>query len=173
MKTGKIKFMSMLPGMMLIAAMAFTAVGCGNKSENQTESQPATEIKVEANTEVAVVEGTETALMTEESTEADVIELGEGSVKFGFVVVDGDGNETDYVIHTDAKTVGDALLEQHLIEGDDSEYGLYVKTVNGVTADYDTDGTYWAFYINDEYASTGVDATPVTDGDTYMFRVEK
>ena len=111
--------------------------------------------------------------MTEESTEVDVIELGEGSVKFGFVVVDGDGNETDYVIHTDAETVGDALLEQNLIEGDDSEYGLYVKTVNGVTADYDTDGTYWAFYINDEYASTGVDATPVTDGDTYMFRVEK
>ena len=173
MKLKNNKLTSMLAGMMLIAAMAFTAVGCGNKAEAPADNQPATEIKAEANTEVAVVEGTETALVTEESTEVDVIELGEGSVKFGFVVVDGDGNETDYVIHTDAETVGDALLEQNLIEGDDSEYGLYVKTVNGVTADYDTDGTYWAFYINDEYASTGVDATPVTDGDTYMFRVEK
>ena len=166
MKTGKMKLTSMLLSMMLIVAMAFTATGCGNKTE-----APATEIKTE--TEAAVVEGTETVLATEESTEADVIELGEGSVKFAFIVVDGDGNETDFVIHTDAKTVGDALLEQNLIEGDDSEYGLYVKTVNGVTADYDTDGTYWAFYINDEYASTGVDSTPVTDGDIYMFRVEK
>ena len=173
MKLKNNKLTSMLAGMMLIAAMAFTAVGCGNKAEAPADNQPATEIKAEANTEVTVVEGTETALMTEESTEVDVIELGEGSVKFGFVVVDGDGNETDYVIHTDAETVGDALLEQNLIEGDDSEYGLYVKTVNGVTADYDTDGTYWAFYVNGEYAATGVDSTPVNDGDVYMFQVEK
>lgn len=50
---------------------------------------------------------------------------------------------------------------------------LYVKTVNGITADYDTDQTYWAFYVNGEYASTGVDSTPVNEGDTYEFKVEK
>ena len=56
---------------------------------------------------------------------------------------------------------------------EEGDYGLYVKTVNGVTADYDVDQTYWAFYINGEYASTGVDATSVTAGDTYSFKVEK
>ena len=55
--------------------------------------------------------------------------------------------------------MGDALTELGLIEGEDSEYGLYVKTVNGITADYDTDGHYWAFYVDGEYAQTGVDAT--------------
>ena len=59
-----------------------------------------------------------------------------------------------------------------LIEGETTEYGLYVKTVNGVTADYDVDQTYWAFYINGEYAMTGVDATDVEAGQTYEFRVE-
>ena len=35
------------------------------------------------------------------------------------------------------------------------------------------DRTYWAFYVNGEYASTGVDSTPVNEGDTYEFKVEK
>lgn len=137
------KIKSMLLCMMLAMAMAITAVGCGSKTESVD------------------------AAMAQE------IILGEGSVKFTFIVVDADGNETNFVVSTDKETVGDALLELNLIEGDDSEYGLYVKTVNGITADYDTDGTYWAFYVNGEYASTGVDSTPVNEGDTYEFKVEK
>ena len=73
---------------------------------------------------------------------------------------------------TDEKTVGAALQKLGLIAGDDSEYGLYVKTVNGVTVDYDKDGKYWAFYIDGEYAQTGVDSTDVTAGSTYTFKVE-
>ncbi len=74
--------------------------------------------------------------------------------------------EDDSVLGT-----GDTVFS--LIEGEEGEYGLYVKTVNGITADYDEDGTYWAFYINGEYAQTGVDATPVAEGETYSFKVEK
>ena len=110
---------------------------------------------------------------TEGTADAQEIVLGDGSVKFTFIVVDADGNETDFVINTDKETVGDALLEQNLIEGEEGDYGLYVKTVNGITADYDTDHTYWAFYVNGEYSNTGVDSTPVNEGDTYEFKVEK
>lgn len=78
-----------------------------------------------------------------------------------------------FTVNTDEETVGAALLKLGVIAGDDSEYGLYVKTVNGETADYDTDGTYWGFYINGEYAMTGVDATTLEAGATYAFRVEK
>ena len=63
--------------------------------------------------------------------------------------------------------------ELNLIAGDESEYGLYVKQVNGITADYDVDQTYWAFYINGEMAMTGVDTTDVEAGATYSFKVEK
>ena len=47
------------------------------------------------------------------------------------------------------------------------------KTVNGITADYDVDQTYWAFYVDGEYAMTGVDATDIVEGSQYMFKVEK
>lgn len=89
-----------------------------------------------------------------------------------FTVVDQDGNETPFEIHTDKETVGEALSELGLIDGEEGEYGLYVKTVNGVTVDYDTDGKYWAFYVNGEYAATSVDTTPITADASYSFKVE-
>ena len=99
-------------------------------------------------------------------------QLGEGSTVFPFTVVDREGGETLFEIHTDKETVGEALSELELIAGEESELGLYVKTVNGITADYDKDGVYWAFYVNGEYAETGVDATVITEGDSYVFKVE-
>ena len=86
--------------------------------------------------------------------------------------MDKDGNETQFEIHTDKETVGEALAELGLIAGEESEYGLFVKSVNGITADYDKDGVYWAFYVNGEYASSGVDTTPIAEGESYSFKVE-
>jgi hypothetical protein len=68
--------------------------------------------------------------------------------------------------------VGNALLKLELIAGEEAQYGLYVKTVNGITYDYDADGKYWAFYENGVYATAGVDTTPVTAGATYEFKAE-
>ena len=99
-------------------------------------------------------------------------ELGEGSKEFALTVTDKDGNETQFEIHTDKETVGEALQELNLIDGEEGEYGLFVKTVNGITADYDADGVYWAFYVNGEYAASGVDVTQITEGDSYALKVE-
>ena len=79
----------------------------------------------------------------------------------------------EFEIHTDKKTVGEALLDVGLIAGEEGEYGLFVKTVNGITVDYEEDGAYWAFYIGDEYATTGVDATDIEEGASYSFKIEK
>ena len=98
--------------------------------------------------------------------------MGEGATVFDFTVTDKEGNETPFEIHTDKETVGEALSELGLIEGEEGAYGLYVKTVNGITADYDTDGTYWAFYINGEYALAGIDSTAITEGESYSMRIE-
>ena len=56
---------------------------------------------------------------------------------------------------------------------DGAEIGEGSKTFNGMTADYDKDGVYWAFYIDGEYDMIGVDATNITDGAQYAFRMEK
>ena len=92
---------------------------------------------------------------------------------FTFEVVTVDGETTTFTITTSKATVGEALLDEGLIAGEDSQYGLYVKTVNGILADYNVDGTYWVFYVNGAYGATGVDSTPVEDGATYAFKVEK
>ena len=92
---------------------------------------------------------------------------------FVFEVVYQDGSTKTYDITTDKKTVGEALLEKELISGEDGPYGLYVKTVCGVTVDYDKDGCYWSFCINDEIAMTGVDSTDIVEGTKYSFKVAK
>ena len=92
---------------------------------------------------------------------------GEGATVFYFTVRNVDKTVTRFEIHTDKTTVGEALLELGLIEGTPSDYGLYVTTVNGITADWDTEQAYWAFYIGDDYAQTGVDATEIIPGTTY------
>ena len=95
-------------------------------------------------------------------------ELGVGSKTFNFIV-DAEGYAITFTIHTDEGTVGAALLSLGLIAGEDGQYGLYVKTVNGMLADWDVDQTYWSFYENGEYAMSGVDTTVITEGYTYSF----
>ena len=144
--TSNKKITSLLLCMMLIVAMALTS-GCGEKKQQENPSSAGQEVSA--------------------------TKLGEGKTQFNFTVVDKDGKETAFDIHTDKTIVGDALLELGLIAGEEGAYGLYVKQVNGITADYDADQTYWAFYINGEYGMTGVDATDIEAGATYTFKVEK
>ena len=105
--------------------------------------------------------------------DTEITSVGEGDTTFTFTVTDIGGNTESFEVSTNAETVGEALIENRLITGEDGAYGLYVKVVNGITADYDKDGTYWAFYIDGEYAMTGVDKTPIEDGKIYSFKVEK
>lgn len=103
----------------------------------------------------------------------EVKELGTGATTFYLTVTDKDKNNTAFAIKTDKTTVGEALKEVSLIEGENGPYGLRVIKVNGIVADYDIDKTYWAFYIGGNYANTGVDKTNIKEGETYSFRVEK
>ena len=105
-------------------------------------------------------------------TVEDGATLGKGAVSFTFTVVNGEGKEITATINTDKETVGEALTDLGLVSGEDSEYGLMVDTVNGETWSYAETGKYWAFYIDGEYAMTGVDSTPVTAGANYTFKVE-
>ena len=95
-----------------------------------------------------------------------------GTKAFQVVVTDLNGQETTFHYTSDKESVGEALLAEGLIQGEQGDYGLYVKTVNGLTLDWEKDGKYWAFYIDGEYAATGVDQTPITEGSTYGFKPE-
>ncbi|MGN0375034.1 MAG: DUF4430 domain-containing protein [Butyrivibrio sp.] len=147
---------SLILCIVLIAAMALFTTGCNDNSKSLEKITKDSGAVMDATTE-----------------ESNVKLMGEGDHSFFFTVTDKDGKETRFEIHTDKTVVGDALQELKLIAGDDSEYGLYVKEVNGITADYDKDGVYWAFYIDGAYASTGVSSTDITEGAEYSFKVEK
>ena len=148
------KALSCILCMVLLVAMALVTTGCSGNAGNSK-----------------VTSTTETVAASEVQEEAAV--LGEGGKQFRFGVVDLEGKETWFEIHTDEEMVGAALLDLNLIEGEEGPYGLYVKAVNGIAADYDKDKVYWAFYVNDDYGATGVDMTKIEEGTIYSFRMAK
>ena len=141
-------FFSLLILILLVAAVAFSMISC-DKNTSDTPNAPS------------------------ESELNNAIPLGEGQTKFTFTVTFGDGSTKAYTINTDQTTVGGALVELGLISGEDGPYGLMVYNVAGETHDYNVDQSYWAFYINGEYAMTGVDSTDIVVGTTYSFKAEK
>jgi len=136
----------------LIAASALCATGCDGSTAPSTNDQAAQ---------------TQTT-----GTFADGDELGAGATQFALAVTGADGTTAHATVHTDAATVGEALVELGVIAGEPGDYGLYVKTVNGETLDYNTHGMYWAFYVDGQYATSGVDSTAIDPGSTYELRAE-
>ena len=103
--------------------------------------------------------------------EGETLQLGEGSKEFAFKITFTDGKTASYSIKTDEETVGEALQALGLIDGEEGPYGLYVTTVGGETVKYEDGGHFWSFYINGEYANTGVDVTEAENGASYAFIV--
>ena len=135
-KNSNRKLLSLILVLVLTAAAALT--GCSG-APTETTTEP---VQTSTPTEAPQPGGAAT-------------ELGEGSKSFDFTIVDKEGNTHLYVIRTDAEMVGQALLEQELIAGEEGPYGMY-----------------WSFYVNGEYAMLGVDQTPITEGESYMIKAE-
>ena len=91
--------------------------------------------------------------------------LQEGAKTITFVINGKDASRS-VEIHTDREYLGEALADEKLVEGTESEYGLFVTTVDGYTAD-DSVQEWWCFSKGGEDLSTGVDTTPIADGDTF------
>lgn len=100
-------------------------------------------------------------------------EIGEGEKSFVLEVQTEDGETHSINVKTNKNTVGEALSEYSIIDGEQGAYGLYIKYVNGIFADYAVNGAYWAFYINGELASQGADLTEINENDVYLFKFEK
>lgn len=92
----------------------------------------------------------------------------EGSKTITVEVVHGDESAKTFTCRTDEEYLADVLLAEGLASGTESEeFGLYMETVDGETADYNADGAYWAVYQGGEYATLGVSSLPVADGDSF------
>ncbi|MDR2532323.1 MAG: DUF4430 domain-containing protein [Oscillospiraceae bacterium] len=104
-----------------------------------------------------------------DASEIEARDIGQGSVEFRFEVTDNEEETTVWNVRTDEVTIGAALVEVGLIGGEEASFGLMVIYVNGLRADFNQDGAYWAFYIDGEFASTGVDSTETEPDKVYAF----
>lgn len=159
-KMTAMKFSSTLLVCLLCVFLAVTLAAC---SESKPET-PATEAQTVATDAPATVD--EYTAVWADATYTEDTTVGEGDTTFYFEVKVGT-NSVTFTVNTDEKMVGKALLDNGIIAGDDGPYGLYVKTVNGIYADYDVNSTYWGFYENGEYAMNGVDKTEIESGKHY------
>ena len=86
--------------------------------------------------------------------------IGEGGISLAFPY-------QSHEYHTDEEYLGPVILGEGLVVGEQGPYGLYIKVVDGVTADFDVDQSYWSLYVGQEPAMQGADTTPIADGDSF------
>lgn len=99
--------------------------------------------------------------------------IGTGSKQFIFTVIGTDEKRVTYTIKTDKQTVAEALIENNLIKGEQGALGYVINAVNGEELNYQKDGCYWTFLINNEYAATTIDNTTIVDNTEYTLIAEK
>ena len=90
-----------------------------------------------------------------------------GMKSFTLEIIHGNGEERTLDLVSDKEYLGEYLQEKGIIKGEQGQYGLYIQEVDGEKAVFETDGAYWAFYVGKEYATQGIDLTPIEDGGVY------
>ena len=90
----------------------------------------------------------------------------EGAKAVTVQVIHKDGSSKDFDLHTDQEFLGRALVEEQVVEDNQSAYGLYILTADGETAD-ESNQEWWQVTRNGEYLMTGADETPIADGEHY------
>ena len=90
-----------------------------------------------------------------------------GGKNITVTVVHKDGSEKVFQYATDAEYLGEVIVAEGLVNGEEGPYGLYFDTVDGETADWNADQSYWSILIGEEYATIGADGIALTDGGAY------
>ena len=89
---------------------------------------------------------------------------GSKEVKIEVVIPEEDTQE--FTLHTDALYLRQALEEEDLIKGSESEYGLFITEVNGRVAN-DTNQEWWCITKEGGQVNNGVDTLIIADGEKY------
>lgn len=177
------KFLLSLLSALLIACLMFTActgsetdVSNGDSTSNvqSTESEAPVQSADASSVDVSSEDNSVAPLtgLWKDATVTEDTTYGEGAVTIQ-VEVKAEDKSVTLTIKTDKETLGDALTEHNLVDGEKSEYGLYVKKVIGMTADYDIDQSYWSFSKDGEMMMTGVDGENISDGAHYEITYTK
>ncbi|MBQ3394504.1 MAG: DUF4430 domain-containing protein [Oscillospiraceae bacterium] len=152
--------MKKLFAILMSAVMVVSFAACSRKEE----PAPAPSEPEESTAEVREESLWDDATYTED------VELGEGSKIVNFTV-SAEGKTVNFKIHTDAETLDEALVENDLVEGSDSEYGLMVDTVDGMYADYNATQQWWGLYVDGEMSQVGVSSVELDEETDVTFEL--
>lgn len=141
------KIMTIIPAA-LLCAISVTLTACG-------KTAPAASGSV-----ISSADRWSGAVYTEDA------EIGSGA-HTALITVTIDGKSVTITVKSDKDNLAEMLVDSGLVEGDEGEYGLYIKRVNGVLADYDADGAYWSLMQNGLPTAAGASSITVKDGDAY------
>ena len=151
----------------MILTLLLGLASCAAKEAEEPAEQP--EQKTEAQEKVSEAEA-DSAIPAEglwkNASYRENKTFGNGS-KTVKVLVKAEGKSVEFTVKTDKENLGDALLEHGLVEGENSAYGLYVKKVNGITADYDVDQSYWSFEVDGVAQMVGVSGAEIKGGEHF------
>lgn len=89
-----------------------------------------------------------------------------GDKEIGVTVIHRDASQKGFTIETEAAYLGEALLAEGVIAGEEGEYGLYITEADGEAAD-EANQEWWCITKGGEDIMTGVDLTPIEDGDKF------
>lgn len=151
----KRRILSVVLAIFVCISLSLTLTACGEESTEPTTAQATKDEVVEAS-------------LWDDATYKEDVTVGQGEKSIA-VKVTAEEKSIVITVNTDEKYLEGALLNENIIAGDESEYGLYIKTVNGILADYDADQTYWAIYKDSEYMMEGAGVTEINTGDEYEF----
>lgn len=155
------KKMTKLAILLIALTLLMTLCACTAK-----ETPKSTNATGEGQTETTVTEESSLPAVWKEATYQEDTELGEGALTVK-VTVKAEEKSITFTLHTDKTNLAEILLEQKLVEGEDGAYGLYIKKVNGILADYDVDQTFWSLEQKGEALMTGVSGVTVSGGEEY------
>ena len=94
-------------------------------------------------------------------------------VTISVTVIDDKKSTDTFEISTKSENLGDALLESGRVKGDNDKFGLYIKEVDGLRADFELDGAYWSVSKDGKMLVTGPSQTPIADGDKFELTYTK
>jgi len=94
-------------------------------------------------------------------------ETSQGSKTITVTVVHSDERTKEFVCKTDEEYLGPVLLAENIVVGEEGPYGLMIHAVDGETASWEENQSYWAIYVGEEYATVGMNDLPIEDGGVY------
>lgn len=160
-----INIMKKIISVLMILTLIFAFAACGKNNGGETKTTAPANATNSATTDGDIVE-------TIEAKGTVIGSYDPGEIGIYVTIINKAQEEKLFTVYTDKTTLGPALKDKGLIDGEMGEYGLTVKTVNGETHNYETEGYAWMVYVGDKQAETGVDSITLENGASYTFKVE-